>query len=734
MPIKRENIDAPMSRFVTPEGTLPLHHYTSHVNGDVDSFETEPSRFGKNPWSQAEVKAERTPKTFFYVDPGDREDNWFGDETPHFTAAIDPAKVYDASVDRHRIVSRLRNISRVIHVLKRLGYHGMYYSGSFPTVAMWKPVPMRRVVKLARMKAPAGGAVANNQFHKGGQFLPRAFRRIRDVVAKAAEWESRRLRLARRKEPVPFTGIDATIAAEGPRYAKDKHPLPGVVASTLPEAFTREQPTLTLGQLRHIEDEHGIAQRHRLSPKVTVTNGGEGIVAGSDDVAAFLDHLTQKRLQGHHLGKLLKDGTIRDNEKMVYMLNHMVHDANWYGSESDWYGKSMDTFDKGLHHLLTGGRLGKHPLWGDGKPSKTAPWEDAPGLVLAKALLAITSGNQKPVPNTKAMLTALKAGIDRAGPNSTNPFEHIPATNEPALHAWLEKAQGVHGDTISPLALRAIGPNRKDAYGYWKQVIAPHEAVLGGRSPGFKALQLMVTHDGRHVATENNDRWDYEPDAPAIFAEQGKKGIRKVWAPLPDENGMIQPKGWTNRGEQVAHALGNMKLLIRDKGVKGAAHWLLTTHPDKEFADLFGRVPERGYLPRNEALPGSFIFGEKFGPFLLNLHGNDRSRAAEYGKYLTTDLWWTRTWNRYLGSLFKAVNGGHEQVRAPTKPKERRFMWEVAKGAATRLGLKSVAELQATLWYYEQNLWRWFGSKTPSQSYADGINEALKEHGHDPVK
>lgn len=38
---------------------------------------------------------------------------------------------------------------------------------------------------MARMQAPAGGAVVNNQYQPGGQFMPKAFRRIRAVVAAA---------------------------------------------------------------------------------------------------------------------------------------------------------------------------------------------------------------------------------------------------------------------------------------------------------------------------------------------------------------------------------------------------------------------------------------------------------------------------------------------------------------------------------------------------------------------
>lgn len=641
-----------MSRFVDGEGNVPLHHFT-HRAGAAETITTDPARFATNSWTQAEKKAEGSNKTFFYVDPTDREENWFSAETPHYVTKYPAAKIYDASADKKRIVSRLRHIPRILAVLKRLGYHGMYYSGSFPTVAMWKPVELKKL-KLARMKAPAGGAIANNQFQKGGQFLPKAFQRIRDVVAKATEWERKKVKLS--------------------------------LTPVLPPTI-REQQTLTMPQLKSIEDEHGIADRHRLSRKAKELPNGN-ISAKSDDVAGFLEHLTNKRLSKDKIGKLVKSGAIKPEEKLVYLMNHMVHDAGWFNLGSDagkWYGADVDAFDKGLKKL-TGM-----------KPHQ---------IVLAKAVLAATSGGNKPIPNTLAMLRAIKAGL--------------PEYNEPALHDWLHRAAKLNPDAPS-LALRRPGRNLGEQLEWYKQFVAPHGKALV--DPGYKTNRVrIVKATGEHVGTKEDDEWQYSPNARELYRQHGRKGMGDINLPSPDQSGTIQAKGWTSRGAQVAENIRRIKHLISVKGEEGAAVWLQTDHTDQEFANIFGRTPNRGYIPKNEKLPGAFILGPKFGPFFMNLNGK--------GKHLTADLWFARTWNRYLGSLFSAPG---KQVKAPTSTTERRQMFHVAKKAADKLGLRSVSELQAVLWYYEQNLWRWFGSQTPSQTYRDGINEALKQHGHEPV-
>lgn len=170
-----------LKHFVHPEGTVDLYHYSAH---SADTLTTDPSKFGKNSWSHSERKADGNPKTFFYTDLADTEGFFHG--KPLYHAKYDTQKLYDATEDPKGHVAGSNTINDLIARLKNLNYHGMFYSGVFPTVAIWHPVEMQRVEKkkMARMKAPAGGAVVNNTYSPGGQFLAKSMRRIRDVVAK----------------------------------------------------------------------------------------------------------------------------------------------------------------------------------------------------------------------------------------------------------------------------------------------------------------------------------------------------------------------------------------------------------------------------------------------------------------------------------------------------------------------------------------------------------------------
>lgn len=143
-------MDEPLHTFVKPDNTVTLHHFAK-VNGDVPEITVDPSRFGESPWSKNEKKADPTPKSFYYLDPKDQE-SFFQGRT-HFSTEYPADKIYDLSKDEKNVLGRIARrggpvIANTLKVLNRLGYHGVYYSGSFPTVAMLKPVKVRRHEEL----------------------------------------------------------------------------------------------------------------------------------------------------------------------------------------------------------------------------------------------------------------------------------------------------------------------------------------------------------------------------------------------------------------------------------------------------------------------------------------------------------------------------------------------------------------------------------------------------------
>ena len=556
--------------------------------------------------------------------------------------------------------------------------------------------------KFARMKAPAGGAITNNQFIPGGQFLPRALGRIRDVVAKA----------------------------RAKKLARD---LPG--SNIVPfHAFT--QPTLTLHQLKSVEDTFGVPEEEKLSnaPSFRVSADGSRIESNDNDRWTVLENLTRRRLSGDTLGRKILDGSIDPDEKMVYLVSHLAHDARLHrgNGAKEWYGTHLNVLDRALHELFGKGS----PHWGtvdkatNRVKQENAPWVDSPGITLAKAVIALTSGNQNPRDNVNAALRMLEHGRQRSrGATDHRMFTAVPKANFPALSEWLAKAAALHPDKTAA-DLETVG----DPVEYWRRVIAPFQDELtprtsGSRQAGFKGQKIAVDkatgepigvfegygHKMRLINLQTREpmQWD---------ARTMKDGL------MPVAKGGINrliPKGWSNRGKQVADGLEAVQTLVAKKGMSEAAKWLLTPHRAEEFKDTFGKVSQSIKDAFNiygeDKLPGAFVLGPKFGTFFLNLHANDKSRAKEFGKYLTADLWWTRQWQLYLGQLFAAVKGKREPIKAPTTVTERRAMFKAAQHAAKLAGLKSVSQLQAVLWFYTQHLSRLFGGDTPSYSFVDGV-------------
>jgi hypothetical protein len=73
------------------------------------------------------------------------------------------------------------------------------------------------------------------------------------------------------------------------------------------------------------------------------------------------------------------------------------------------------------------------------------------------------------------------------------------------------------------------------------------------------------------------------------------------------------------------------------------------------------------------------------------------------------------------GDRVEAPRGG-KSAKHPERKIMRKAAHEALKVAADELGLSNVAELQAALWYSEQQLYRMFGVKSDSRSYLDGVN------------
>lgn len=177
---------------------------------------------------------------------------------------------------------------------------------------------------------------------------------------------------------------------------------------------------------------------------------------------------------------------------------------------------------------------------------------------------------------------------------------------------------------------------------------------------------------------------------------------------------MAQPNGlkWGIAGDE--RRLAVLQSIVGDMGEQRAAEWLTTKHSFDEVQKYGGDLKRYGFDP-NEPVYGFYAMGPKVGAFGLNLSGiHDQ---------LTVDTWFTRTWNRYMGTMFTREGS---MKNSPTSGAERRAQQTAVARVAAKHGL-DVDEVQAAMWYYEQALYRALGANSESYDYAESarkINEA----------
>lgn len=565
--------------------------------------------------------------------------------------------------------------------------------------------------KLARMKAPAGGMVVNKQMQSGGQFLAKAMKGIRETAQKL-------VRLAR---------------PEAERAA-----LPGSVF----RGSEITQP-LTIRELQDVEDAHGIGRNDRLSHRVEPDHPEHGeasaFSAKKEHVAKFINALTKKRLVGHSLRSALADPSKTDSQKVAYLGAHMATEAREFldhtqaNGSPEWYGAHVDAYEQAIHNAF------------GFKPG-------SPEMTLVKAIVAATSSGTNPKTNGIAVYRMLRAGKKN---NPENPILGIPAYDHDKTQEFREELAKRNSGKPVPkpgFSDRKAGQDPAAEAAWYAKYVMPHEDLAD--DPGYRGYTGVMVNKpghpdhGKLVSYQNGTDEDGDPIMTKT-AEGGrlynkhrkvKVGRRNMLQRvlLPDTDpatGDLRPKGWNGKPAQVESGLNRIQSLIKDLGMAGAQDWLLSEHPVSEFQQRFDYTPDTAQIGTDSdtPIPGMFVLGPKFGAFALNLHAN-RPETRQHAKWLTADLWWSRTWNRMMGTMFtgKAKKGG---VTAPRTPTERKAMAAAAAVATKAAGLRSVAELQAVIWYYEQSLYRMLGVKqAKSYSFLDAAGAINTRHAHDTGK
>jgi len=195
-----------------------------------------------------------------------------------------------------------------------------------------------------------------------------------------------------------------------------------------------------------------------------------------------------------------------------------------------------------------------------------------------------------------------------------------------------------------------------------EEFVRPNLPGLRKVKSAYEARQLMtmiiaVTSNGAKVT----DNYRMAVDAYRQYRETGR---------------FIKVKNGGDRANSITSHLNRIAQLIGEFDSVSEVQAFLTE--DVTVSDLNKQLkaigmPVLSKMPSDARVPrATAIFGPKLGAFYANLTGADG--------YLTMDLWWSRTINRYRGDVLPRVSGLKNAVDSKGKPIGlHRFKWLVGQ-------------------------------------------------------
>jgi hypothetical protein len=225
------------------------------------------------------------------------------------------------------------------------------------------------------------------------------------------------------------------------------------------------------------------------------------------------------------------------------------------------------------------------------------------------------------------------------------------------------------------------------------------------RIPGLESLATSETDRvimSAIMAPTSIGRLVTENTRAAIAAMLGYKRTGRIPTSPPAANTVtegIQNAGWGFKQGSVASGMQVISHLIDTLGPDGFADWWLSPHSLKELtgvrqaAGLSG-APSGLSGGQDSMHLGAMVIGDKTGKFSLNINGYEGT---------TKDVWFSRMYNRHFGDMRDSKG---ELAGGPRNTVERRRMEEFTRKVQGNLQNEGLSEqdIQAVLWYYEQNL------------------------------
>lgn len=184
----------------------------------------------------------------------------------------------------------------------------------------------------------------------------------------------------------------------------------------------------------------------------------------------------------------------------------------------------------------------------------------------------------------------------------------------------------------------------------------------------------------------------------------------------------IPNAGFGRRGPAVASGMKIVQHLLDKLGQEAFADWWLSPHSLGELNAVraeagVGKISNLGG-GKDAMYLGARVLGDKTGQFSLNINGFDGT---------TKDVWFTRAYNRYFGTLGDVTKTDRygEELTQPKNISQRENMNRFVKDLSNELKDLNLSEqdIQAIMWYYEQGLYTELGVRSIPESFSSGLEK-----------
>ena len=144
------------------DGMIKLYHYADRYElekkygtSDLESFETDPSRFGTSYFTSADKEVSEVPRTYFYVDLDDVEKIVVGGRLLYSTE-VPISEVYDLKTDPEGYIKKIKHpvyglrkgeewTELLEYIRDETPYNGLFRGRSFDAVEWFYPIEIYKV-------------------------------------------------------------------------------------------------------------------------------------------------------------------------------------------------------------------------------------------------------------------------------------------------------------------------------------------------------------------------------------------------------------------------------------------------------------------------------------------------------------------------------------------------------------------------------------------------------------